>query len=144
MRGITLIELLIGLVIAAVLAAIAVPTYRAHVIRTQRVDAIAALLRVQAAQEKYFVEHGRYASDLTAPAPAGLGLPATSEEGYYSVRLSVGSEGAVPASYTATATPIPGKGPVDDRRCQFFSIDQNGLRRAQDTEGRDRTDDCWG
>lgn len=142
-RGLTVIELLLALVIAAVLTAIAIPAYRNHVIRSQRADAIAALLRVQSAQEKYFVQYGRYATQLTAEPPAGLGLPETSDRGYYRVQLQASEEGVMPPSYIATAIVVPGGGADDDRRCRSFSIDQNGLRRAYDADAHERADDCW-
>lgn len=142
-RGITLIELLVAMVIAAVLATIAIPSYRSHVIRTQRTDAIGALLQVQAAQEKYFLQYNRYTSQLTAAPPAGLGLRDTSEHGYYTLEIQVPAGAPEADAYRVIARPRAGTGPAGDARCQLFSIDQNGRKYAQDAEGNDRTAECW-
>jgi type IV pilus assembly protein PilE len=71
-RGVTLVELLMVIVIIAILSSIAVPTYRSYVLRAQRTEATATLLRVQAAQEKFFAQNNIYAADLAAAPPAGL------------------------------------------------------------------------
>lgn len=139
-RGFTLIELLIAAVVLAVLAAIAVPSYRSHVLRTQRTDATAALLRVQAAQEKFFLQHNRYADRLSDAPPAGLGLPAVSEQGHYELHVSVGANAD---SFSASAVPRAGTGQADDARCRRFTIDHNGLRAAFDAAGVERTPECW-
>ena len=46
----TLIELMIVVAIVAILAAVALPAYRGYVLRSNRTEATATLLRVQAAQ----------------------------------------------------------------------------------------------
>jgi type IV pilus assembly protein PilE len=140
--GVTLVELLTVLVVVALLAAIAVPSYRSYVVRSQRVDAQVALLRVQAAQEKFFLQHNRYADALTAAPPDGLGLRATSDGGLYALRLVVGA-GEMPATFVAEARPVPNGGQGDDARCQLFSIDSDGLRIARNAQGADRTAECW-
>lgn len=142
LRAVTLIELLAALVVVAILAAIAVPSYRSYVIRSQRTDAMAALLRIQAAQEKFFLQHHRYARALAPPPPEGLGFPEVSENGHYALALETPPD-ANPLAFVAVATPQPGGGSADDARCRRFSIDQNGLRRALDAAGEDRTAECW-
>jgi type IV pilus assembly protein PilE len=72
-RGFTLVELLVCVVVAGLLATIALPSWRGLVMRTYRSDAAAALYALAAAQERFRLVHGRYAA-LAAPAPpVGLG-----------------------------------------------------------------------
>lgn len=141
-RGVTLAELLTALVVVAVLTAVAVPLWRVHLLRVRREDGIAALLALQAAQDRYFGKFARYATaeELTKATPDGLGLKALSERGYYDIDLR-GSEDGL--AYTARARATRGTGQSDDTRCVEFSLDQNNRRRAVDSEGNDRSADCW-
>ena len=54
----------------------AMPTYRQYLIRSQRSEAKIALLQLQTAQEKFYMQNNAFADDanVTTAAPAGLGL----------------------------------------------------------------------
>ena len=141
-RGFTIAEILTALVIVAVLAAMAIPMWRNHLLRVQRADAVAALLAVQSAQDDFFGRHARYAEDtqLTTPPPAGLGLGNRSKQGFYGVEVRVTADGL---GYVSTARVAAQAGQSDVPRCVEFTLDHNGRRRAVDSEGRDRSADCW-
>jgi prepilin-type N-terminal cleavage/methylation domain-containing protein len=62
-QGMTLIELMIVVIVVAILGTVAVSSYRSYLIRANRTEARMALLRVQAAQEKFFLQNNRYASN---------------------------------------------------------------------------------
>jgi len=81
-RGVTLVELLTVVAVLAILSTIAVTAYRSHVVRTNRTDATATLLRVQVAQEKYFLQHNVYADNVTTQLgfDTGLAISATSSD----------------------------------------------------------------
>lgn len=133
-RGFTLPELLTVLVVLAVLAAVAVPLWRAHLLRVRRTDATGALIKLQAAQDQYFGRNARYA-DATQ-----LKLPGSSAHDFYKLQVDISKDGL---AYTAIARATPGAGQNDDSRCVEFSLDQNDRRRAVDAEGNDRSADCW-
>lgn len=141
-RGFTLAELLTALVVVAVLAAVAVPLWRVHLLRVRREDGIAALVALQAAQDRHFGKFARYATaeQLTKAAPEGLGLAKTSARGYYDIELRSSDDGL---GYAARARATRGAGQVDDTRCTEFTLDENNRRRAVDSEGKDRSADCW-
>jgi type IV pilus assembly protein PilE len=141
-RGFTLIEILTALVVVVVLAAIAIPSYRTHLLRARRADARVALMAIQNAQDHHFGREARYAdsAQLTQAAPTGLGLKAASERGYYRLELHAASDGL---GYVATARVIEQSAQDADTRCAEMSIDQNGQRRAVDASGADRSQDCW-
>jgi len=83
-RGFTLIELMIVLLVIAVLASIAVPTYRQYVLRSHRVEAKSALLNVAAEQEKFYLQRNRFANDselVDAKSDGGLGFTRDTEQG---------------------------------------------------------------
>lgn len=139
-RGVTLIELITVMVVIAILASIAIPSYRSYLLRAQRTDATRTLLRVQAAQEKFFVQNNRYANQLAAPSPDGLGIPPVSDNGFYDIAIQLPADGV---SYTATAAPHPGGGQTDDVKCRVFTVDHNLRKSAHDGAGNDVTRECW-
>jgi type IV pilus assembly protein PilE len=140
--GFTAFEVLTALVVVGVLAAIAIPSWRSHLLKTRRGDAIAALIAVQKAQDQYFGRHARYAvaTQLAVASPGGLGLGETSAHGYYGISLQTSADGL---DYRATARALAREGQSVDARCAEFTIDHNGQRRATDAAGADRSADCW-
>src|SRR5688572_1247104 len=78
-RGVTLLELMAVISILAILASIALPTYRRYLIRSQRTEAKIALLQLQTAQEKFYMQNNAFTDNLTDASPAGLGLAETTE-----------------------------------------------------------------
>jgi type IV pilus assembly protein PilE len=65
MRGITLIELMIVVVVIGIMAAIAYPNYREFVARANRNEAKAALLRIATNQERFYLQNNSYTCDMT-------------------------------------------------------------------------------
>ena len=63
--GFSLVELAVVIVIIGVLAAFAVPRFRASVERSKAAEAFNYLASIQAAQERYHARQGTYASLLT-------------------------------------------------------------------------------
>ncbi len=139
-RGFTLVELLISIVIVAILAAIAIPGYRSYVQRAQRTEAKTALLQLQGAQEKFFVQYNRYAAALDPAPPDGLGLPRVTETGLYALGLALLDGGT---GFRITATAKASGAQRDDARCASFTIDNNGRKGARSSAGADTTQDCW-
>ncbi len=142
-EGFSLIELMIVVSIAALLMALAVPGYRQYVQRANRVDATTALLKIAAAQEKfYLVNDGVYAAnnaELVAPTPSGLGIERT-ERGHYDLSLT-SADAAV--NFIASATPTAGGHQADDTDCWRFEIDARGVRRAFDQNDNPKDEVCW-
>jgi type IV pilus assembly protein PilE len=127
MRGFTLIEMLIALVVVGILAAIALPSFNSSIRKSRRADAFAALSALQQAQERWRSNQGSYASNaqLTlAPTatPPGLGLSATSGSGYYGIAIS----SADATGYIATATATTGTSQADDAGCQVLAVRMQG------------------
>ena len=137
MRGVTLIELMVVIMVLAILASIAVPSYRRFLLRSQRTEAMRALMQAQTAQEKFFLQNNMYSDDLTgAPDAGGLGLLATTDTGKYDLALV-----ATAATFTVTATAKDGQ--RQDEDCLEFSINQAGTRTAEDEGGTATTAACW-
>src|SRR5213595_20471 len=85
MRGMTLIELMVVVAIVAILASLAVGSYRRYMLRANRTDATAALLRIQVAEEKFFLQNNVYTIDLSG---AGLGVPSPTPNGFYTLAVA--------------------------------------------------------
>jgi type IV pilus assembly protein PilE len=62
-RGFSLIELMIVLLIASILAAFAYPSYRAQIEKTRRADAQSVLMQAAQFMERVYTESGRYNPD---------------------------------------------------------------------------------
>lgn len=137
-RGFSLIELMITLVIIAILAAVAIPGYRNYVMRTQRGDATAALLRIAAAQEKHYLQRNTYTTNLNDAPPDGLGIPMT-ENGWYTLGVDDVAPGGLTAGYQATATADAGGPQGGDDACQTFTINHQSVRDS----APDPVDVCW-
>jgi type IV pilus assembly protein PilE len=139
MRGMTLVELMTVVVVLAIISSIALPTYRKYLIRAQRSEGKIALLQLQTAQEKYYMQNNTYTDKVTVSSTAdvpGLGLPGTSETGKYKVEvktLGVGGQ-----TYTATATPQTGQ--ADDKDCANLTINERGVRGISGTK---TPEFCW-
>lgn len=138
MRGVTLIELMTVVVILAIVATIAVPTYRKYLIRAQRSEGKIALLQLQTAEEKHYLQNNAYTDKVTdsplAETP-GLGLPGASETGKYKVTVLLEEGGQ---AYTATAEPLIGQ--ADDKDCGSLKLDERGTRSITGTK---TPEFCW-
>lgn len=113
-RGFTLVEVLTVCTLAGVLAVLAVPSWQAQLTKSRRGDAVVALTRVQAAQERFRAHHGLYSADFNA-----LQAAPRSAEGLYALAVELTG----PDSYRATATPLPGGAQRDDRECPQLGLE---------------------
>jgi type IV pilus assembly protein PilE len=131
-QGVTLIELLIVIVIIGILAGIAVPGYRAYVIRTQRAEAKTELLRLASGLERCFTRFNAY-DDAGCAVVAGM--PQPSESGNYLLQFNA----LTPGGYTLAA--VPQNGQVADTDCMTLTVTSNNTR---DRIGGTKTgQECW-
>jgi type IV pilus assembly protein PilE len=130
--------LLTVLTIVAILGSLAVGAYGRYSQRANRTDGTAALLRIQVAEEKFFLGNNSYTTDFTSAPPTGLGIlpSATTTNGRYTITLAAGASGSIATSYLATATATGGQ-LQDSAACQVFTIDDRGNRTPADSTG------CW-
>jgi type IV pilus assembly protein PilE len=129
MRGITLIELMIVVVIVGILAAVAYPNYQEFTSRAKRNEARAALLRLATNQERFYLNNNTFTADMTEIGFSSN--PYTTETGYYVVAVT----SATSNNFSATATFQHGGSEAG--KCLTFTIDGRG----QKTSGPDT--DCW-
>lgn len=130
MRGITLIELMIVVVIVGILAAIAYPSYQSQVRKSKRADGKAELMETAQALERCYTRFGRYNDGNCAVA-----FPITSPEGHY--ELTAPTLTAV--SFILDATP---QGPqAEDTECGVLRLTSTGVQGSQGANTD--VNDCW-
>ncbi len=137
--GFTLTELLVALAIGAIVTGMALPGYRAMLVRAHRMEAVDALLMAATAQEKFHLAHGRYASGFHPDSNLGLPVPERSSGQRY--RLSLADVSA--SSYVLHASAIAGAGQDTDHYCERYWIAANGQRGAVSARGNDTSTRCW-
>lgn len=149
-RGFTLIELVVTMLIAATLAAIAIPSYSNYVRKSRRVEARSALLDMASLQERYFSTQNVYSA-----LPSDLGFsgsyPVTVGNGYYTVTLSQNQAAVAPSATSAgtaaffefTATTVATSDQAKDTTCAKFVVNSQGVQTASNSASVDTTATCW-
>ncbi len=122
MRGITLLELMIVVVIVGILAAVAYPSYKSQVYKTRRADGKSQLMLTAQALERCYTRSATYVGCAT------VAFPVSSPEGHYSITAA----GAVTASaYTLNAAPVGDQ--TADTKCGTLSLRSDGVQGASGT-----------
>jgi type IV pilus assembly protein PilE len=154
-RGFTLIELMIGIAIVAILASIAVPAYRDSVMRARRADAITMLQQAALLQERYRANSPVYATHLLV---TGSSLSGVGTSGSTGAATSVNTPGG---TYTITLSDATASGYVllaqaqggqaGDSGCQFLQLAVSGGQVTQASGGSSALGNdtaanrrCWG
>lgn len=121
-HGYTLTEVAIVCALVGILASIALPSWRARELQAGRLDAVAALTRVQAAQERHRADHGLYAPQLSA-----LRIAPGSAQGRYALSMELTG----PEAYRAEAR-VREDGPqAADRDCAALTLEvRSGFAQA--------------
>ena len=143
--GFTLIELMIVVVIIAILAGIAYPSYQNSIRKTNRTDAREALTRIAALQERYFFSNSAYGA-LTDLGLTVDGTKHETPEEHYDITLldddieCTSGSNTYPC-FTLVATPKSVQ-QLKDLQCATLSITHTGNRTATGS-GTDPSKDCW-
>jgi len=129
----TLIELMTVVLIAAILAAVAVPSYTSQMRKSRRTEAKTALLDLAAREERYYSTNTTYSS-----TPSDLGysgtFPINVGSNYYQINVTAASA----TGFTATATPINSQ--TSDTVCATYTLYNTGVQAVSGT-GSNAT--CW-
>lgn len=124
-----MVELMIVIAIVGILASVAVPMYREHVIESRRSEARAAIEEIRNRQYEFFQNYKRYGT------LAEISQPDTTPGGYYQLAVTTSA-----LRFSATATAINNQ--TDDTECAVFSVTSVDTFVSYDS-GSGQTFDCW-
>jgi len=127
--GFSLVELLCAMGVVAILAAIAIPTYRAYVIRSHLPEGMNILSGYQIQLEHFYQDQANYGS---APPACGLTVPSATQ--YFTYSCSSANSGQ---TYTATAT---GTGMLTG---YIYTVDDTQAHNTTRFAGSTVSKSCW-
>ena len=138
-RGFTLIEVMVTVAIVAILAAIALPSYRDYVVRGKLPEAFGGLSDARVKMEQYFQDNRTYP---TGCVTSGAGTTDITVQSLKNFTLTCAFPDA--NSYTVTATGI------NDMVGFSYTIDQNNNKTSGFTGSGDSAgwsvaspNNCW-
>ncbi len=138
-KGFTLIELMITMVVIAVIAAIAIPSYGRYVQRSARAEAATGLREASVFMQRFYAMNSAYDQKLDGTA---LALPAslqqTPSQGV--ARYVIDLANLTATGFTLRATPQGGQ--VGDG-CGTLTLTNTGQRTASDAGTGSATTRCW-
>jgi type IV pilus assembly protein PilE len=131
--GFTLIEIMITIAILAILASLALPSYRDYVIRGKIPEATSRLLAKQVQMEQWFQDRRTYAG--------GPGCATdTASSNLFDFKCDDGSDAVTATAYIITAV---GKGSMNGFK---FTVDQTGAKTTRAVPSgwsQHSPNNCW-
>jgi type IV pilus assembly protein PilE len=127
-RGFTLIELMIAVAVAGILAAVAYPAYLDQMRKSRRSAAQSTMLAVAQKEMQVFLDSRSYAAAANAAAIAaaplriGVGPEVTN---FYTLAVAVTTPAGAPPTFTITATPT---GNQASDTCGTMTVNHLGVK----------------
>lgn len=133
MRGVTLLELMVVVVIIGILAAVAYPSYQQQIRKTRRADGQSMLLQTAQALERCYT---RFSSYTAGTGGCPVAFPVNSTEGYYVVNPAV-----APTASAFSLNAAPQGAQTADSECGTLRVTSTGVQGSQgaDTD----VNGCW-
>lgn len=145
--GFSLIELMVVVVIIAIIAAFAIPSYQDNIRKSRRADGKSALSDAAARMEQFYLDRRSYTDDMSQlgyVAMPGGSKTSDSTEAYYRISSVAPTWGGAcfPATcYELQAVAIAPE-QLKDTVCRMFAMDSRGNKTSEDSGGT-ASNSCW-
>ena len=129
-RGFTLIELMVTVVIVAILGAIAYPSYTSYVVKSNRAAVKSFMVAVANREQQYILDarvYGEVADNAGFNTVLGMGAVPTETSNFYDV--TVANVGGNTRTFLITAAPISTKMNANDGT---LTLDNTGAKLPAD------------
>lgn len=144
LAGFSLIELVTAMTIVSILATIAITSYSAYVLRTNRAYATTAILTAAQGLQRCYSQNFTYQNGTSTPCTIVAGTT-TTPDGYYSINIAIDVPSASCQAPNFQITATPAKPPqTTDSRCAQFQLQCTGQQTASNAQGGDNSQSCWG
>lgn len=139
-NGFTLAELMIAVAVVMILAAVGWPSYASYVVRSKRVEAVAALMETMQQQERLYSRRNRYRAFSAGDNPEGLRWHSAATPARSSHEISAHPCEGQSLAACVELRAAPGTASVDagyrDPLCGTLTLDSRGMRTPQNPA-------CW-
>jgi type IV pilus assembly protein PilE len=139
MGGMTLIELMTVLIIVAILASIAMPSYREYLRRGDRAAAKTALLENAQFLERNRTVMNRYDLNVNGEEMTANSLPVTQAPKEGTARYMITFGRIEKSEFVLRAVPVAG-GPLDGDKCGTLTLNE---RAEKNVTGSASISSCW-
>lgn len=134
LKGFTLIELMVAVVIIGIVVAVALPSYQNHVRQSNRAVAKAILLENAQFMERFYTVNNQYDATVGADGIANAGgddvdvvLPLTQSPRTGAVQYNISLQAVADATFTLRAVPV---GSMAGDVCGTFTLTNTGVQGA--------------
>lgn len=142
LRGFSLLELMITLVIIGIVASVAYPSYLEQMSKTRRSDCSGALVSLGSAMERHYTLNSTYlgaaASGGNTGAPAIFNTSCPVDGGVATYNLTI--QAATASTYTVRAAPT---GAQTGDKCGNLTLTSTGLKGVTSAATGVTWEQCW-
>lgn len=135
MKGFTLVEVMVTLVILAVLSALAYPSYAGYVRKSRRIEGQVALVETMQQEERYYTQHNAYkAFSASATDPGAFRWWSGSSPARSAYEIDANACPGHDIKECVQVRARPGTAKVDtafrDPECDMLTLDSTGQQTA--------------
>jgi type IV pilus assembly protein PilE len=146
-KGFTLIELMIVVAIVAILSAIAYPSYRKYVMRSNRGEAKAVLMELAQYMERNYTLSNAYNKLGSSSAAAGSftasSLPYSQVPKTGAVNYNISFTTLDASNFTMVATPTGSQTADECGKLTVNQLGQNGIDTSSSGSSSATAENCW-